>query len=186
MSARYFIVRETEESGPYSVSELKTLAVTGRLDRSDGLRRTDHHAVIAANRARNLWPAPMEDVHFAELAPPPLPTMRPIAPKVPPPVPTVAQNEACAVTQALEGLQASVLAFALARWHLAWLAVAIPVQVGCTVRLCRALRWTPRSTFWTAVGVATPGLNVFVLLWVMRRAQGVLRKVDTVKRASAA
>lgn len=78
---QWFIRRDGAEEGPLSANEVKTLASTGGLSRSDEVRRTDRSEWVIAGRVRGLFSP----------EPPPLP---------PTPPPIVSPESACGVLEA--------------------------------------------------------------------------------------
>ncbi len=74
MAASWFIERQGKETGPYSGQQLKELAASGKLRRTDLVRRQDQPKAVPAERVNGLFPS---GDGKAQTVPPPIPVGTP-------------------------------------------------------------------------------------------------------------
>src|SRR5579884_3007211 len=83
MGASWYVERQGKETGPYTGQQLKELVASGKLRRTDLVRRQDQGKAVPAERVNGLFPS---GDGKAQAVPPPAPAGSSARPK-PPPVP---------------------------------------------------------------------------------------------------
>ncbi len=88
MPPLWFVVRQGKEAGPYSGQQLKDLAASGRLQRTDLVRREDQTKAVPAQRISGLFASRDGEAHALPVAVPvrqPVPAApHPATPRLPP------------------------------------------------------------------------------------------------------
>lgn len=90
MAFSWYIERQGKQYGPYPVARLKELAASGRLRRTDLVRREDQANPMAAGKVKGLF-SEADKAARSSASPPPLPTAEvvrtPATHAEPPPLP---------------------------------------------------------------------------------------------------